>query len=113
MGRAAVIVLALANLGYLAWSTGALAAFDLLPADRAATEPQRLARQIRPERLRIVTRAQEEEEARARARARAQAQKEALAPEPDTTAMPAPEVPTIADPMAPASEPARPPASSP
>lgn len=111
MGRAAVIVLALANLGYLAWSTGALAAFDLVPADRAATEPQRLARQIRPERLRIVTRAQEEEEARARARA--QAQKEALAPAPDTTAMPAPEVPTIADPTAPASEPARPPASSP
>lgn len=107
MGRAAVIVLALANLGYFAWSMGALAAFDLVPADRAATEPQRLARQIRPERLRIVTREQEEGEARARA----QAQRETLAP--DTTAVPVSEVPTIAGPAAQASVPARPPASSP
>ena len=74
MGRAAVIVLALANLGYLAWSRGALATFDLVPADLAAREPHRLARQILPERLRVVTPAQEREEARARAEAEAQAQ---------------------------------------
>ncbi|MGF6527343.1 hypothetical protein [Variovorax sp. PvP013] len=74
MGRAAVIVLALANLGYLAWSRGALATFDLVPADLAAREPQRLARQILPERLRVVTPAQEREEARARAEAEVQAQ---------------------------------------
>jgi hypothetical protein len=74
MGRAAVIVLALANLGFLAWSRGALATFDLVPADLAAREPQRLARQILPERLRVVTPAQEREEARARAEADAQAQ---------------------------------------
>ena len=74
MGRAAVIVLALANLGFLAWSRGALATFDLVPADLAAREPHRLARQILPERLRVVTPAQEREEARARAEAEAQAQ---------------------------------------
>ncbi|HUD32977.1 MAG TPA: hypothetical protein VMR43_08170 [Variovorax sp.] len=67
-------MLALANLGYLAWSRGALATFDLVPADLAAREPQRLARQFLPERLRVVTPAQEREEARARAEAEAQAQ---------------------------------------
>lgn len=79
MGRLAVIVLALANLGYLAWRTGALAVFDLVPADLAASEPHRLARQILPERLRIVTPEQMREEARARARAEADAQAQALA----------------------------------
>jgi hypothetical protein len=79
MGRLAVIVLALANLGYLAWRTGALAVFDLVPADLAASEPHRLARQILPERLRIVTPEQMREEARARARAEADAQAQAQA----------------------------------
>jgi len=86
MGRAAVIVLALANLGYLAWSRGALATFDLVPADLAAREPQRLARQILPERLRVVTPAQEREEARARAEAEAQARTRAQTREIRTTA---------------------------
>ena len=77
MGRSAVLVLALANLGYFAWGTGALAAFGLEPADLVAREPHRLARQILPERLRVVTPAQEREEARARARAEADAQAQA------------------------------------
>ena len=74
MGRAAILVLALANLGYFAWRTGALAAFDLVPADLAAREPQRLVRQILPERLRVVTPERMREEASARARAEADAQ---------------------------------------
>ena len=74
MGRAAILVLALANLGYFAWRTGALAAFDLVPADLAAREPQRLVRQIFPERLRVVTPERMREEASARARAEADAQ---------------------------------------
>jgi hypothetical protein len=73
MGRAAILVLALANLGYFAWRTGALAAFDLVPADLAAREPQRLVRQILPERLRVVTPERMREEASARARAEADA----------------------------------------
>jgi hypothetical protein len=110
MGRAAVVVLALANLGYFAWSAGALTAFDLMPADRAADEPQRLARQIRPERLRIVTHEQEQEEARARAEARA------VTPprEPDTAATPVPATTaTTQEPPVQPPEAARPPASSP
>lgn len=86
MARVVVLLLALANLGYLAWSRGALATFDLVPADLAAREPQRLARQILPERLRVVTPAQEREEARARAEAEAQARTRAQTREIRTTA---------------------------
>jgi hypothetical protein len=77
MARAAVLVLALANLGYFAWGTGALAAFGLVPADLAAREPHRLARQIVPERLRVLTPQQVQAEAEARARARAEAEAQA------------------------------------
>lgn len=70
MARAAVIVLALANLGYFAWSQGALAIVGLVPADLAATEPHRLARQISPERLRIIPREQERQEREQRERER-------------------------------------------
>ena len=86
MARVVVLLLARANLGYLAWSRGALATFDLVPADLAASEPHRLARQILPERLRVVTPAQEREEARARAEAEAQARTRAQTREIRTTA---------------------------
>lgn len=72
MARAAVLVLALANLGYFAWGAGALAALGLVPADLAAREPHRLARQLLPERLRVLTPQQVREETEARARARAE-----------------------------------------
>jgi hypothetical protein len=104
MGRAAVIVLALANLGYFAWRAGALSAFDLLPTDLAAAEPHRLARQIRPERLRIISPTQEEQEARTRSEATRHDWN------PETTKAPVPAMPHSATQP---SEPARPPASSP
>ncbi len=47
------VVLVLANLGYFAWSRGALAAFGLLPARFGETEPQRMELQVRPELLQI------------------------------------------------------------
>jgi len=55
MLRALVLVLVVANIGYFAWTRGALAAFGLVPARFAETEPQRLADQLRPGLLQIRT----------------------------------------------------------
>ncbi|MEO7243421.1 MAG: sporulation protein [Variovorax sp.] len=49
--RAAVVVavlLVLANIGYFAWSQGALRAFDWLPASITEREPERLQQQLQP-----------------------------------------------------------------
>ncbi|WP_198971221.1 SPOR domain-containing protein [Xylophilus sp. ASV27] len=67
MLRILVLLLALANGLYFAWSQGALQAYGLAPAQQS--EPQRLQQQIRPELLRVVT----AEEARASAQASAAA----------------------------------------
>jgi len=53
MLRLLVLLLVLANVGYFAWSHGALASLGMMPA--VQTEPQRLATQIRPEAIRILT----------------------------------------------------------
>ena len=53
MLRLLVLLLVLANAGYYAWSHGMLAAYGFAPV--AQTEPQRLAQQIKPEALRILT----------------------------------------------------------
>lgn len=53
MLRLLVIVLLLANAGYYAWSQHLFASWGLAPAQEAET--QRLAQQIRPEALRILT----------------------------------------------------------
>ncbi len=53
MLRLLVLLLLLANAGYWAWSQGLLAAYGLAPA--VQTEPQRLATQIRPEAIRLLT----------------------------------------------------------
>ena len=53
MLRLLVLVLVLANAGYWAWSQGLLATYGLAPA--VQTEPQRLATQIRPEAIRLLT----------------------------------------------------------
>lgn len=53
MLRLLVVLLLLANAGYFAWSHGALAPFGFAPA--VQSEPQRLAQQLRPEALRILT----------------------------------------------------------
>lgn len=53
MLRAWVVVLVLANVGYFAWSRGALAVFGTVPSRFSETEPQRLQRQILPEALEI------------------------------------------------------------
>ena len=53
MLRLLVLALVLANAGYYAWTHGLLAAYGLAPATQ--TEPQRLAQQIRPEALKILT----------------------------------------------------------
>lgn len=53
MLRLVVLLLVLANVGYFAWSHGALASMGMMPA--VQTEPQRLAAQIRPEAIRILT----------------------------------------------------------
>jgi len=55
MLRLLVAVLLLANLGYFAWTRGALALFGAEPARFSETEPQRLQQQVRPEMLRIRT----------------------------------------------------------
>ena len=57
MLRIVVLLLALANGAYLAWSQGLLRAWGLAPA--TPTEPQRLAQQIRPDALRIARSADE------------------------------------------------------
>lgn len=52
MVRLLFISLLLANLGFYAWSQGLLAAYGLAPV--SPTEPQRLERQIKPERVRLL-----------------------------------------------------------
>ncbi len=51
--RAFVVLLVLANLGFFAWTQGWLAAVVGL-GPRAEREPERLARQVQPQRVRIV-----------------------------------------------------------
>ncbi|TAG34389.1 MAG: SPOR domain-containing protein [Polaromonas sp.] len=53
MLRLLVLLLALANAGYFAWSHGMLAPYGFAPA--AQSEPQRLTQQLHPEALRILT----------------------------------------------------------
>jgi hypothetical protein len=53
MLRAIVVLLLVANLGYYAWTHGALAVFGMEPARFNETEPQRLLQQVRPELLQI------------------------------------------------------------
>jgi hypothetical protein len=53
MLRLIVLLLTLANAGYYAWSHDLLAAYGFAPASQ--TEPQRMAQQIKPEALRILT----------------------------------------------------------
>ena len=53
MLRLLVLLLVLANAGYWAWSQGLLAAYGLAPGVQA--EPQRLATQIQPEAIRLLT----------------------------------------------------------
>jgi len=53
MLRLAVLLLVLANAGYWGWSQGLLAAYGLAPA--VQSEPQRMAAQIRPEAIRLLT----------------------------------------------------------
>jgi cell division protein FtsN len=52
MWRTLVLVLSLLNLGYLAWAQGWLLPYGLGPATQQ--EPQRLARQLHPEAIRVV-----------------------------------------------------------
>ncbi|MCJ0765785.1 SPOR domain-containing protein [Variovorax terrae] len=53
MLRLLVLILLLANGAYFAWSQGLLRSYGLAPAQQA--EPQRLAQQIRPEALHILS----------------------------------------------------------
>lgn len=53
MLRLTVLLLVLANAGYYAWWHGLLAAYGFAPTSQS--EPQRLAQQIKPEALRILT----------------------------------------------------------
>ncbi len=54
--RAAVVVavlLVLANIGYFAWSQGALRALDWLPASITEREPERVQQQLQPGLLQV------------------------------------------------------------
>lgn len=53
MLRALVLLLILLNAGYFAWSQGLLQAYGWAPAEQR--EPQRLAQQVRPEAIRILS----------------------------------------------------------
>ncbi|MGC1174138.1 SPOR domain-containing protein [Polaromonas sp.] len=53
MLRLLVLLLALANIGYFAWTQGALAPLGLVPS--VQTEPQRMTTQIRPDAIRLLT----------------------------------------------------------
>ena len=53
MLRLLVLLLLLGNAAYFAWSHGALAAYGFAPA--VQSEPQRMAQQLRPEAVRILT----------------------------------------------------------
>jgi hypothetical protein len=76
MLRLLVLLLVLANAGYWAWSQGLLAAYGLAPGVQA--EPQRLATQIRPEAIRLLT---AEEAEKLESAPRANASTAASAPE--------------------------------
>ncbi|MGI4777745.1 MAG: hypothetical protein ACRYGA_06435 [Janthinobacterium lividum] len=52
--RVAALVLVLANVGYFAWSRGVFAVFGLQPSRFTESEPYRMARQVRPEMLRVL-----------------------------------------------------------
>lgn len=54
--RRLLLLLVLANLGWLAWAQGWLFPWGLGPEQQ--TEPQRLARQLRPQELRVLTAAE-------------------------------------------------------
>lgn len=51
--RLILVVLLLANAAYFLWARGDLVGFGLAPAGLNEREPQRMARQIRPEWLQI------------------------------------------------------------
>jgi hypothetical protein len=53
MMRLIVVLLLVANLGYYAWTRGALALFGTEPARFSEREPQRLTQQVRPQMLQI------------------------------------------------------------
>lgn len=53
MLRLLVLALLLANAAYFAWGQGLLAAFGFVPARQS--EPERLAQQIRPEAMQLIT----------------------------------------------------------
>lgn len=97
MLRSTVLILALANAGYYAWSHG------LLPLGNTTTatesEPQRVAQQLHPEALRIVPKA---------GALAASTEEEAVEPAPALEAPPAtiePQLPTITPPTEPATAP--------
>ena len=48
-----MLALVLANVGFYAWSSGLLGAYGFAPASQ--TEPQRLAQQLKPDALRVLT----------------------------------------------------------
>lgn len=50
-----VVALLVANLGYFAWTRGALAFLGAEPAGFSETEPHRLQQQVRPEMLKFRT----------------------------------------------------------
>jgi hypothetical protein len=51
--RVVVMLLLFANVGYFAWTHGALAMFGTAPARFSETEPQRVAQQVRPHLLQV------------------------------------------------------------
>jgi hypothetical protein len=51
--RALVVLLVLANIGYFAWTHGALAMFGTQPARFSETEPHRMTQQVRPQLLQV------------------------------------------------------------
>jgi len=51
--RLLVVLVIVANVGYYAWSQGALALFGTQPARFSEREPQRLQQQVRPQMLEI------------------------------------------------------------
>ncbi|MEJ8821857.1 sporulation protein [Variovorax humicola] len=52
--RVLLAMLVVANLGYFAWTKGALAVFGTVPAAISEREPHRIAQQIRPDALQIL-----------------------------------------------------------
>ena len=63
MLRLVLLALLLANAGMLAWSQGWLASYGLAPVAQA--EPQRLAQQLRPEAMRLLSPAEARQLAKA------------------------------------------------